>query len=109
MTQATDYGRGTKALPAQAVPAEKDRAPKWKKGLAPMRRVRKQVKSVIGSLVEKGAHLKDWVWGVSVSSKKVIDRLRLPSGPTRINEPEREGESSLLLLEFPKGELCLGH
>ena len=23
-TQATDYGRGTKALPAQAVPAEKD-------------------------------------------------------------------------------------
>ena len=54
-------------------------------------------------------HLKDWVWGVLVSSKKVIDWLQLPSDPTRINKPEREGESSLLLLKFPEGDLCLGH
>ena len=74
-----------------------------------MKRLGKQVKSVLGSLVERGSHFKNWVRGVSVSSKEVIDRLRLPSGPTRINKPEREGESSLLLLEFPKGDLCQGH
>ena len=74
-----------------------------------MKRLGKQVKSVLGSLVERGSHFKNWVRGVSVSSKKEIEQLRLPSGPTRISEPEREGKSSLLLLEFLEGDLCLGH
>ena len=107
--QATDYGRGTKALPAQAVPAEEDRAPKWKKGLAPMKRLGKRVKSALGSLVERGLHLRDWVRGVSASSKEVINRLWLPPGPVRISKPKKAGKSSLLLLEFPDGNQCLGH
>ena len=64
---------------------------------------------MLGSLVERGAHFRDWVRGVSASSKEVIDRLQLPPGPVRISKPEREGESSLLLLEFPNGNQCLGH
>ena len=74
-----------------------------------MKRLGKQVKSVLGSLVERGSNFKNWVRGVSVSSKEVIDRLWFPPGPERISEPEREGESSLLLLEFPQGNQCLGH
>ena len=107
--QATDYGRGTKALPVNAVLADEGEAPGKGERLAQVRRLGKRVKSALGFLVESGVHLRNWVQGVSVLSKEVIGRLQLPPGPMRIRTPEEEGESSLLLLEVPKGGQGLGH